>query len=297
MRLHFAAIIAAMSTACCVSPPRSQFPTAADALNVMKKQYACANGIQGDGKIDHFGTQGRVRGEVLLFAINPARVRVDVISPFGAMLFSLTSNGKDFKMLDTKEKQFLHGPAKACNLARMTQVPLPGHVLVSLLRGEAPLLLHDPPTAGIEWDDGHYRIDIDSKHDARQEIHIEVHPDDYEKNWKQQRVRVTQVNVFQRQYTLYTAELSNHEPTQTAPPRVDPEGIDDDIPPSGGVCNLEVPRSIQMVVPSKGDDVIFQYKELALNPPIPGGAFSQPTPAACARSSSIARTERRRHKN
>jgi hypothetical protein len=267
----------------CGNPPPSQFPTAGDALAQMKKQFACANGIQGDGKIDHFGKEGRVRGEVLMFAINPARVRVDVISPFGAMLFSLTSNGKDFKMLDMKEKQFLHGPAKACNLARLTQVPVPGHVLVALLRGEAPLLIHEPAAPTMAWEDGHYKVVIPSTREASQEVHLEVMPDDWLKPWKQQRLRVTQVNVRQRDHVIFEADMSRHELTKTAPPREDEDGIDDPILPSGGPCNVEVPRSIHMVVPSKGDDVIFQYAKIAFNPPIPEGAFTQPVPGGVQR--------------
>ncbi len=278
------AALAWWASACCsTAPPPSQFPSAADALARMKDTYSCANGIQGDGKIDHFGTQGRVRGEVLLFAINPARVRVDVISPFGAMLFSLTSNGEDFKMLDTKEKQFLYGPAKACNLARMTQVPVPGHVLVSLLRGEAPLLVHEPQAPTISWDCDHYQVIIPSTREAQQEVHLQVYDEDFDKPWSEQRVRVTQVNVYQRGYTIYEADLTNHEKAKTAPPRTDPDGIDPDIPPSGPACNVEIPRSIHMVVPSKGDDVIFQYEEVMFNPPIPAGAFSQPVPGGVQR--------------
>jgi hypothetical protein len=265
-------------TGCPKPPPKSEFPTAHDALAQMKQTFACANGIQGDGKIDHFSAQGRVRGEVFLFAVNPARVRIDVVSPFGVMLYTLTSNGTDFQMLDTKAKQFLHGPASACNLARLTQVPVPGHVLVSLLRGEAPLLVHEPSAATIAWDEGHYRIEIPSKHDATQRVDLVIHEDDFDKPWQEQRLRVTQVEVSQRGQILYSAELSNHEVAKTAPPRVDEDGLDPDIPPSGGPCNVEIPRSIHMVVPHQGDDVIFQHKEVAFNPPIPEGAFSQPVP-------------------
>ena len=55
----------------------------------------------------------------------------------------------------TKLLRFLHGPASACNLARLTQVPVPGHALVYLLRGEAPLLARDPQQpATISWQSG-----------------------------------------------------------------------------------------------------------------------------------------------
>jgi hypothetical protein len=216
---------------------------------------------------------------VLIFAINPARVRFDVVSPFGAMLYTLTSNGTDFQMLDFTQKRFLYGPATACNLARLTQVPVPGHVLVSLLRGEAPLLLHRPEQASIEWDGGgFYRVSIESTRQATEEVHLEIYDEDFEKPWAEQRLRVTAVSTRQQGIELYDAELGNHEPAHTAPPREDPEGIDDTIPPSGGACDVELPHKIRIRVPHSDDDVVFEYKNVSLNPPIPDGAFSQSPP-------------------
>ncbi|HRI70466.1 MAG TPA: hypothetical protein PK156_39815 [Polyangium sp.] len=246
----------------------------------MKATYACVNGVQGTAKIDRFAPEGRIRGEVLLFAVNPDRVRFDVISPFGALIYTLTADGQGFQMLDTKEKQFLHGPASPCNLARMTRVPIPGHALVSILRGEAPLLTHEPNKATIAWDrkNGHYRVIIPSSREAQQEVHLDVRPDDWDKPWSEQRLRVTYVLVSQRGADLYTAELSNHAAATTAPPRTDPDGLDEPIPPSGGACDAELPRSIRMQVPYTQEDVIFQYKEAHWNPPIMPGAFEQPTP-------------------
>lgn len=273
------ALAALLLTGCPAPPPPSQFPTAADALSAMKRPYRCANGVQGEGKIDHLSPRGRIRGEVYIFAINPARVRFDVVSPFGAMLYTLTSNGETFRMLDVKDKRFLHGPASPCNLARLTQVPVPGHVLVSLLRGEAPLLRHQPEQATIEWDGGgFYRVAIDSTRRARQELRLEVREEDFLAPWSEQRVRLTSLRTEQGGAVLYQADLSDHEVAHTAPPREDPDGIDDPIPPSGGPCSVEVPRRIRIVVPHGSDDVIFQYDEVALNPPIPAGAFSQPVP-------------------
>lgn len=275
-----AAALAALLTGCpSVKPPASQFPSADAALDRMKATYACVNGVQGTAKIDHFSKRGRIRGDVYIMAVNPARVRFDVVSPFGATLYTLTSNGTDFQMLDVKEKQFLYGPATACNLSRLTQVPIPGHALVSLLRGEAPVLAHRPEGGSISWDnDGFYRVLLKGTRDASEEIHIGVHPDDFGKPWGEQRVRVLDVRVGQRGIDLYHAELRNHEAAKTAGPRVDPEGIDDPVPPIGGACSAEVPRSIRMRVPHTEDDVIFQYKEAKWNPPVISGAFRQPVP-------------------
>jgi hypothetical protein len=266
------------TAACAATPPRSQFPTADAALGRMKATNACVNGVQGDAKIDHFSPKGRVRGQVYLLAVNPDRVRFDVVA-FGTPVYTLTSDGTKFEMLDIKEKLFLHGPSSPCNLARLTQVPLPGFALVDLLRGEAPVLVHQPAGARIAWDGhGYYKVELDSTREASEEIHLEVHPQDFDKPWEQQRVRVLGVRVAQRGVDLYDAELSNFESAHTAEPRKDPDGIDPDIPPSGPACDTELPRSIRMRVPNTGEDVVFQYKEAKWNPPLVSGAFQQKVP-------------------
>lgn len=273
--LAFAALLAGCSKA----PPPSRFPTAADALGRMKATFGCVNGIQGEGKLDHFGDRGRIRGDATAIAVNPARVRIDIASPFGATPYTLTSDGTSFALNDLPNKQFLFGPAKACNLARLTQVPVPGHALVYLLRGEAPLLRHEPSAASLAWDDGRYRIDIESAHAARQTVLLEVYDEDFALDWQRQRLRVVGLTTEQGGAVLYRAELGRFVKATTAKPRIDEEGIDPPIPPSGGPCEVEVPQSIRIEMPYTKDDVLFQYRKVALNPPLPPGTFTQPPPA------------------
>src|SRR5689334_10566290 len=86
--------LAALLTGCpSAQPPRSRFPSAEDALTRMKDTYACVNGVQGTAKIDHFSPRGRIRGDLYILTVNPARVRFDIVSPFGATLYTLTSDG------------------------------------------------------------------------------------------------------------------------------------------------------------------------------------------------------------
>lgn len=256
--------------ACGHAPPRSVFPNADAAIERMRASYACVNGVQGTAKIDHSSPKGRVRGEVQVLAENPDHVRFDVLAPVGlALLYTLTSDGKEFQMLDTTRKEFLFGPASACNIARLTQVPVPGHALVSMLRGEAPVLKHTPESASIDWDTdkGQYRIRITSTQEASQEIWLEVPGDVFDKEWKEQRVRVRGVKVVQKGYVLYDADLSSHERKKTSPPWVDKDGLEDPIPPSGPACEAELPTSLRMRVPATAEDVIFQYKDGKWNPP------------------------------
>ena len=265
-----------------MTPPKSQFPTADDAFARMKASYACVNGVQGQAKIDNLSKQGRVRGDIYILAQNPDRVRFEVVSPFGPTLFLLTSDSKQFQLLDVKNKQFLYGPPKACNLQRMTQVPVPGHALVSLLRGEAPILSHKPEQASIAWDpNGFFKVLVEGTNGGLEEVHLAIPEKDWDKPWNEMRVRVVDVRVAQMNVDLYHAELKNHAPVHTAPPRVDEDGVEDPIPPTGGPCEAELPRSLHITVPGSDQDVIFQYKdadkkdEPHWNPPIVTGAFTQ----------------------
>jgi len=245
----------------------------------MKATYACASGVQGDGKLDHMNQAGRIRGEVMLMAADPESVRFDIVSPFGITLATLTSDGNRFTFFDMQNNVFLEGPPDPCNIARLTQVKIPAHALVRLMRGEAPVLVHTPEAATIEWSGaGHYVVRIVSTHEAKQEIHLQPSPADFSLPYQQQRMRVQYVTVTQRDYVHFEAHLSDHKDTVTMKPRIDEMGIDPPLEPSGPQCRAEVPRRIQMTVPYTTDDLRFRYEEVGLNPPLPEGVFSQPVP-------------------
>jgi hypothetical protein len=229
-----------------------------------------------------------VRGDLLMFAQAPANLRLDVVSPFGVTLATLTSDGSRFALADLRDKRFFVGPASACNIARLTTVPVPGHVMVELLRGQAPVLkrAHEPT---IGWSGGgYYVVRVDSTRDAHEELHIAPHPDDFGKPWASQRMRLLDVKVEQYGGVVYHAELGDHRTTTTAPARVDPDGVEPPIPPSGPPCDAEIPRRIHVEVPDEHADVLFRYDDVHWNPPIPPGSFTlQPpdgmptTPVTC----------------
>ncbi|HEX2874291.1 MAG TPA: DUF4292 domain-containing protein [Polyangiaceae bacterium] len=278
-RAVWLALLAAVaSTGCARSAPPSRFPDAASLLSRLREQQSCSRGLSGEGKLDYFGKEGRIRGTVLFMASSPDSVRLDVVSPFGATISTLTSNGKDFSLYDLRQKVFLHGPANACNLGRFTHVPMPPHALVSLLRGEPPVLVHDAPQATLAWEGGQYVVRIASKHSATQEIAISPSDADYDKPYAEQRVSLSSVEVRQQNYVLYRAELEQHDPAATAPPRSDPDGIDPDVPPSGPECRAALPRRLHLEVPAEEQDLVLSISEIAHNPPLKGGAFEQRPP-------------------
>jgi len=259
-----------------VAPPPSQLPDATAAIDRMRATTANCLGVQASAKIDHFGKQGRVRGELELIAVVPAKMRMDVISPFGVALATLTSDAKDFALADLRDKRFYVGPASACNIARLTTVPIPGSVLVNLLRGEAPVLRHEGRTPAITWSPrGYYVVSIAGTRDATEEVHLTPRPEDWGKAWNAQRMRVLDVEVKQQGIVLYHAELKGHAAAPMSRERVDPDGIDPPIPPSGPFCDAEIPRSIHVEVPGLDEDVLFRYDQVTWNPPLPEGVFTQ----------------------
>jgi hypothetical protein len=245
----------------------------------MHATYACLNGVQGNAKIDHFGERGRVRADLLLFAMRPARVRMDVVSPFGVTLATLTSDGRRFALADLRDKVFYTGPASACNLARLTTMQVPGYVLVDVLRGEAPVLKHAAQATTIAWNThGYWVLTLPSTREATEVVHLVPRPEDWQLPWQQQRMRVLDVRVTQQGYELYHVDLADHASAAMAGPRLDPDNLKPPLPPSGPPCDAEVPRKIHVEVPTPSADVRVTYSQIVLNPPIPEGTFAQPVP-------------------
>jgi hypothetical protein len=267
---------------CSRTPPASQFPDAQAALDRMRGTYACSRGQRGEAKLDYFGSAGRVRGDLWYLTSLPDKIRFDVVSPFGATISTLTSDGERFALFDLRQKTFMRGAANACNLSRFTNVPLPPHALVQLLRGEAPLLVHEPGTARIAWEGGHYLVRIESRHSARQTIELLPLEADWNRPFAEQRLLVTGVSVEQLDVPLYKVALFDHRTARTAPAQKDPDGIDPPILPSGPACDAPVPTRIQFEVPEGDHDLRLRNQEVFHNPPLSSGAFEQELPRGVA---------------
>jgi hypothetical protein len=235
--------------------------------------------VSAEAKLDYLGPRGRLRGNLLYLASAPDRVRLDLFSPFGAVLSTLTSDGERFSLFDPREKRFFYGPANACNLARFTQVTLPPAVLVDLLRGDAPVLVHSPNQTSVRWESDRYVVRVASTRGASERIELAPLPEDFDRPWSEQRTRLLGVEVRQQDVSLYRVELAGHAPAQTAHERIDPDGLEPPVPPSGPACSAELPRRIHIEVPSEDHDLLLAISEVFHNPPLTSGSFSQERPA------------------
>jgi hypothetical protein len=274
-RVGLLLLLGALSVACGKPPPPSLFPDGEAALARMHATYACSRGVTAEAKLDYIGPGGRIRGNVLYLAGSPARLRLDLFSPFGAVLSTLTSDGKSFRLADVRQREFWRGPANACNMARFTRIKLPPAVLVDLFRGEAPVLKHAGSPATGAWESGRYVVRVAGAYGATERIELEPLPADFERPWAEQRVRVLGVAVEQQGVPLYSVRMADHAKTVTAPPRVDPDGIDAPLMPSGPACEAELPRRLHIEVPAEDHDLVLAVVEASHNPPLPPGVFTQ----------------------
>ena len=272
------ALLAATAVGCAAPPPASQFPNAQAALERMRATTSCSRALTSDAKIDYFGDAGRIRGSLLYVVAVPDKLRLDIVSPFGATVSTVTSDGHEFALFDLRQKQFLRGPANACNLGRFTHVPVPPAALVQLLRGEAPVLVHTPAAATIAWESGEYVLRIQSTRAATEEIHLKPLEQDYGLPYSAQRVRVTEVRVAQQGIEIFRAQLVGHHPAKMSGSRVDPDGLDPPQPPSGPSCQAEVPGRLRLQLPDGTQDVILENVEVSHNPPLDPQVFQQSPP-------------------
>jgi hypothetical protein len=281
-----AALLGLLGWGCSREAPPSRFPSAGAAIGRMRQTTACSRGISGEATLDYLGDEGRLRVQSLYVVARPERLRFDVFNPLGGVLSTLTSDGRDFALLDVREKLFLTGAASECNIERALRVPIPPPALGQLLTGEAPILVHQPEQAQIAWDAGSYKLQIASEHDAVEEVRLVPHEADWTRPWAEQRVRVLSVKVSQKGLVLYEVDMGEHRVASTAAARKDPDGIEADVAPSGPECRAEVPRRVRFRVPGAGRDLIVIQKTVHHNPPIMPGLFEQQAPDGVRRERS-----------
>ncbi len=267
-----------------VSPPPSQLPDAKSALGRLDATYAGVTGISGAAKIDYLGEKGRVRGDVSVLASGPSRLRFALTADVVGAAGEVASDGTKFQAVDVSSGRYVVGLAKPCNIARVTQVPLPMPELVPMLWGMRPALEGPISCDSISWSgDGHYVVMLSRTKPGSadgavaHELHVTPYPSDWDKPWKDQRLRLLGVKAWAMVggdgALIYRVTMKDHANTVTAKPIQDADGLSPDVAPSGPQVSVELPRTIHVEVPSKNSDVIFKYSEAFVNPPLVEGAF------------------------
>jgi len=273
---------AGLSTVGCTSfaPPKSPLPDAKSAVARLDATYAKVTGIRGNAKIDYLGDKGRVKGELKLLASAPDKLRIAISASVVGSAGEVASDGVRFWAGDKANGRYITGLAKPCNIARITQVPLASRELVPMLWGMRPDLPQKVTCDSVKWngDGGFYVVALG--HETTSPTEPKLHelrmtpwPEDLDKPWAEQRMRLLGVLAWRDDALVYRVTMADHQKTATAKPIVDPDGLSDDILPSGPDVEVDVPRKIHVEVPAKKSDVIFKYEEAFVNPPLPKDVF------------------------
>lgn len=240
----------------------------------MRASTFCARGIKAENaKVDILNRKDRLRMETSFIAEKQSHLHLTVFV-MNNIAAELATDGSQFQFANMQTKQFLYGPATPQNIARLTTLDIPVHVLVSALLGQAPVLKHDPAQATIEWSGGHYVVRFPGTNDSSEELQLDVHPDDWNKPFAEQRLRVIDVLVKQKGYVLYHADFDEHKSIPTSDPILPEIPGDPTIAPSGPACTAEIPMRIHVEVPEEGNDVRFRYDKVWWNPPLLSNVFT-----------------------
>lgn len=289
--------LAALFAAGCHAQPSARFPTVDSAIARLRTQAHCSRAVQGEASLSFVGDGRRLNGRVLFLAAAPDRLRLDVYSPFGVTLSTLTTDGKRFGLYNLEEKSFLMGPPTTCNVERFTQVPAPPSALVELFRGQPPVLKHDAAQTEIRYSQplfgrGYYQLEVRSNADSTQLLRIGVHPDDFDLPLEKQRLRLLRVEVTQGSESLYQVDLSGHATVHSAVIEQSAEEKALGLPPpvpSGPNCDAELPRNMRFFVPTSGHELSFKTEEVWHNPVLGSAVFEQEVPAGVTASESVCR--------
>lgn len=146
-------------------------PTAGALLGALRHRAAGVRSMRGEARIDHRGEAGRVGAAVLIAVRRPASLRLDALSPFGSPVASLATDGRTVGFFDRDSGRFMRGPAKACSLLTLVQLPLGPDDAVEVLLGGVPLLDGD---AEVSWDGRAVREVVRIRHTsgAAQEVRL-----------------------------------------------------------------------------------------------------------------------------
>jgi hypothetical protein len=212
--------------------------------------------IRAEARVDQRGERGRVKGTVLMFIERTPRVRFDVMSQFGPIAI-LTGDAQTFAFADLREHKFLSGPTCPKNIARLLGVPLSVDDTARFLLGGTPLL--DTEDREVAWhDDGYYRVTLRAKDGRRQEVDLAIYPGDSPRLAAQQRL-----------FPLRSERFSANGESEL---RVTYDDYGEVRYPGGAVL---LPFKVHVEQAGSGTDTVVKFQEIAVNPIIPDGVFTQ----------------------
>ncbi len=239
--------------ASCGSPPRYPITDPQMALREIRTRDARVRSLRAHGSADHFGAQGRIRGEVFVFVSRPS-LRVDTRA-FGNTVSTIVTDGARFAMADLRGGSFFVGRARPCVAAQLLGIPLEAAEVVSMLAGGPPLLDGD---ARIRWDDGHYVVDIAGVGGRSESLALTITSQEHdEAQPDQQRPRPTRAELRDARGVRAVLTFEDYE----------------------AVSGVDFPKRVRVVMERDNVDLMVRYREVSLDPDLPEETFSLAPPS------------------
>jgi hypothetical protein len=265
----------------CGSAPRARFHDPGELLARLEAQSSCSKAVSGEAKVSFRGDARKLSASVLFLAQAPDRLRFDATHSIAGTLATLTTDGARFSLASLEEKRFYEGPARACNVARFTQVPVPPSVFVELFRNRVPRFLEERGNTVSEesplFGTFHYSLTVETS-GARARARVSVHPDDFERPVSEQRLRLDYYALERGGVRSFDATFDGYRAGKMATVSISGEdaalGLEP-TPPSGPECHAELASRARFFVESSGFSLDFSAMDLVHNPPLPEGVFLQ----------------------
>jgi outer membrane lipoprotein-sorting protein len=246
------------ATAGCKSAPACPVQLRTDAAKAIDEHASRQAGwkaIKAEARVTQWGTNGRIRGTVLMFLEQPNRVRFDVMTQVGPAAV-LTSDGETFQLSDLREGVFLHGPTCPENIARLLGISVDAQHVLRLLTGDTPMI--EASERSMECVDGQYVVTLVALDGATQEVAFSVNDADREKAAASQRLTLRR--------STERGPDGKARWTATYDDYIDVEGH-------------AFPTNVRFVDEVNGADTSVRVKSISLNPEVPDGVFQQvPSP-------------------
>ncbi len=213
-------------------------------LDAIARKDASLKSLTAEIDVEIWQKGERVKFRQFLAADDQGRLRIEVISPFGNPIMTLTSDGSRLMIFDSKEGRFFLGAVTQDSLARLLPVPMSPSELSTLLRGAIPRLVTEQKR--LEWDStkGRYKVILTTS-DRSQSIYFE--PDHY---------RVTMLVSRFGGVVRYRALMGNYTGTDDA----------------------ALPRRVRFEVPGEDLRIDMKIKEVSLNPSLSPEVFTLSPP-------------------
>ncbi len=273
--LYVALLSAALLGCAAVPAPKSAPPSAEAAIAALRFDRACGAATRAGATLTLVSPTASFRGDASLLVAHPRNLRLEVQSSFGLALLQLAA-GETMAAVDPRNRVFSLGPNDACTLQAWLGLPVPPDLLVAILRGSVPVIVHEG--SSFAWDgEGAWVLTFEGG-GLVETVRLAVAEGRLAAEWADQAFEVREAEVRLGGRVLWRLEADKHARAPLAPPLVDPDGLDEPVPPSGPACNATLPRRVVLTLPERSASLRLDLRELTWNPPLQAGAFAMLPP-------------------